>query len=87
MFSYYFFINVNQVVLIITNLKKQLKALIISTIPIFKEKQFFMNDEFSLVDCCIAPILWRLPQVEIDIPQNTKHNPLNEYMKIVFTRQ
>ena len=68
-------------------LKKQLKALIISTIPIFKEKKFFMNEEFSLVDCCIAPILWRLPQVEIDIPQNTKHKPLNEYMKIVFTRQ
>ena len=30
--------------------KKQLKSLIIGVIPIFKEKAFFMNDEFSLVD-------------------------------------
>jgi len=68
-------------------LRKQLKSLIIATIPIFKEKPFFMNEEFSLVDCCIAPILWRLPLVQIDIPQNVKHKPLNEYMKVVFTRK
>ena len=48
-------------------LKKQLKSMILSTNPIFKEKAFFMNEEFSLVDCCIGPILWRLPQVGIDL--------------------
>ena len=68
-------------------LKKQLKSLIIGTNPIFKEKPFFMNEEFSLVDCCIAPILWRLPQVGIDIPKDVKNKPINEYMKRVFTRQ
>ena len=67
-------------------LKKQLKALIVSTNPIFKEKPFFMNEEFSLVDCCIAPILWRLPQVGIEIPNDAKNKPVNEYMKKVFTR-
>ena len=44
-----------------------------------------MNDEFSLVDCCIAPLLWRLPSVGIVIPNDAKHKPLNEYMKRVFT--
>ena len=67
-------------------LKKQLKALIVSSNPIFKEKPFFMNEEFSLVDCCIAPILWRLPQVGIEIPNDAKNKPINEYMKKVFTR-
>ena len=67
-------------------LKKQLKALIVSSNPIFKEKPFFMNEEFSLVDCCIAPILWRLPQVGIEIPNDAKNKPVNEYMKKVFTR-
>ena len=67
-------------------LKKQLKALILSANPIFKEKPFFMNEEFSLVDCCIAPILWRLPQVGIEIPNDAKNRPVNEYMKKVFTR-
>ena len=68
-------------------LKKQLKSLIVATNPIFKEKPFFMNDEFSLVDCCIAPILWRLPQVGIEIPNDAKNKPVNEYMKKVFTRE
>ena len=67
-------------------LKKQLKALIVSSNPIFKEKPFFMNEEFSLVDCCIAPILWRLPHIGIEIPNDAKNKPVNEYMKKVFTR-
>ena len=66
---------------------KQLKSLITGTAPIFKEKSFFMNDEFSLVDCCIAPILWRLPLVDIEIPKDNKNRPINEYMKNVFTRK
>ena len=68
-------------------LKTRLKSLIVGTNPIFKEKPFFMNDEFSLVDCCIAPILWRLPQVGIEIPNDSKNKPVNEYMKKVFTRK
>ena len=67
-------------------LKMQLKSLIVAANPIFKEKPFFMNEEFSLVDCCIAPILWRLPQVGIEIPNDAKNKPVNEYMKKVFTR-
>ena len=68
-------------------LKTKLKSLIVATNPIFKEKPFFMNEEFSLVDCCIAPILWRLPQVGIEIPSDAKNKPVNEYMKKVFTRK
>ena len=68
-------------------LKKQLKSLIVAANPIFKEKAFFMNEEFSLVDCCIGPILWRLPQVGIEIPNDAKNKPVNEYMKKVFTRK
>ena len=67
-------------------LKKNLKALMVAATPIFKEKPFFMNEDFSLVDCCISPILWRLPQVGIEIPNDAKNKPVNEYMKKVFTR-
>ena len=66
--------------------KQKLKALIISTAPVFKEKPFFMNEDFSLVNCCIAPLLWRLPLVEIEIPKDVKNRPIHEYMKRVFTR-
>ena len=65
--------------------RQELKSLIVSSCALLKEKPFFMNDEFSLVDCCIAPILWRLPSVGIEIPNDAKHKPLNLYMKRVFT--
>ena len=29
--------------------------------PIFAQKTYFMSDDYSLVDCYLAPILWRLP--------------------------
>jgi len=66
--------------------KQKLRSLIISTAPVFKEKPFFMNEDFSLVDCCIAPLLWRLPLVEIDIPKDAKNRSIHDYMKRVFTR-
>jgi len=68
-------------------LKKQLKSIILSSSPIFKEKPFFMNEEFSLVDCCIAPILWRLPSIGIEIQKNSKTKPIHEYMLRVFTKK
>ena len=67
-------------------IRTKLKSLIVASNPIFKEKPFFMNEEFSLVDCCIAPILWRLPQVGIEIPNDVKNKHVNAYMKRVFTR-
>ena len=33
--------------------------------PLFEESAFFMSNEFSLLDCCLAPLLWRLPMLNI----------------------
>src|SRR6186713_1204791 len=41
--------------------KKALKESILSSAEVFGAKPYFLSDEFSLVDCAIAPILWRLP--------------------------
>ena len=46
--------------------RKELKESLMAIAPIFAEKPYFMNDEFTLVDCCLAPILWRLPALGID---------------------
>jgi RNA polymerase-associated protein len=46
-----------------------------------------MNDEFSLVDCCIAPILWRLPTLGIDIRPSKQSKPLLAYMESLFKRE
>jgi RNA polymerase-associated protein len=52
--------------------------------PIFGEKPFFMSDEFTLVDCCLGPILWRLESLGGKLPNNKQVKPLLEYMKRLF---
>jgi RNA polymerase-associated protein len=45
-----------------------------------------MSDEFTLVDCCFAPILWRLPSIGIKLPVNRHLKPLIDYQNEVFER-
>lgn len=33
---------------------------------------FFLSEEFCLLDCCIAPLLWRLPLLGIELPPQAK---------------
>ena len=69
----------------IVKAKKELRESIITSSPIFGEKPFFMNEEFSLVDCCVAPILWRLKEVGITLPEKSTR-PLFKYMQMIFER-
>ncbi len=50
--------------------------------PIFEEKPFFMSDELSLLDCAVAPILWRLPTYGIKLSAVAK--PLEDYAQRLF---
>ena len=67
-------------------IRQDFRSHLIGTISILKEKPYFMSDDFSLVDCCIGPILWRLPLVGIEIKEEAKTRPLHEYMKLILTR-
>jgi RNA polymerase-associated protein len=55
--------------------------------PIFAEKPYFMSEEFTLVDCCIAPILWRLPALGVDLRTTKQTKPLFNYMDSLFGRE
>ncbi len=66
--------------------RKQLRDSLVSIAPIFAEKPFFMSDEFSLIDCCLSPILWRLPVLGIEIPSTKQTLPLLQYMARLFER-
>ncbi|HJN38488.1 MAG TPA: glutathione S-transferase N-terminal domain-containing protein [Gammaproteobacteria bacterium] len=55
-----------------------------SIVPAFKEMPYFLSSEFSLVDCCIAPVLWRLPAYGITLSDDMK--PLQDYMDRIFER-
>ena len=71
---------------VLSKARKELRESIISISPIFAEKPFFMNEEFSLVDCCVAPILWRLNAVDISLPERST-KALQKYMKVMFERE
>jgi stringent starvation protein A len=66
---------------------KELREGIMGIAPIFEEKPFFMSEEFTLVDCCIAPILWRLPSLGVDIRSSKQTKPLLAYMDSLFNRE
>src|SRR6478735_687376 len=65
-------------------LKKILRDTILQSTDLFKVKPYFLSDEFSLVDATIAPILWRLPHYEIDLPPQAQ--PIEKYAQLVFAR-
>jgi RNA polymerase-associated protein len=69
------------------NAQKELRESLITVAPVFAEKPFFMNDELTLVDCCIVPILWRLKAMGVDLPKTKQVKPLQEYMVRMFSRQ
>lgn len=52
--------------------------------PLFAKSPFFMSDDFSLLDCSIAPLLWRLPILKIKLPANAK--AVEEYAERIFAR-
>ncbi len=65
---------------------KELSESITGIAPIFSEKSFFMSEEFTLVDCCLAPVLWRLPSLGVDIRSSKQTKPLLAYMDSLFNR-
>ncbi len=64
--------------------RKELRESLLAVAPIFAEKPFFMSDEFTLVDCCVAPLLWRLPVLGIELPKQGK--PIQDYADRLFER-
>lgn len=66
------------------NACKELANFLIKLAPVFNSSPFFLNEEFSLIDCCIAPILWRLPAWGINLPSEAK--AIYKYADRMFAR-
>lgn len=67
------------------NAKKNLRDHLTAISGIFAQKPFFMSDEYTLVDCCMAPLLWRLDYYGIKLPASAK--PLLKYASNLFERE
>jgi RNA polymerase-associated protein len=68
-----------------TRLRRQLEESITASADVFGARRFFLSDEFSLVDCSIAPILWRLPCYGIELKGPVQ--PIRRYMDMIFSRR
>lgn len=64
--------------------RKELRDSITSIAPVFEAKPFFMSDEFSLIDCSVAAILWRLKHYGIELPAQA--SAVKDYMEKLFER-
>lgn len=64
--------------------RKELREGLLTTAPVFSAKPFFMSDEFSLVDCTLAPLLWRLPALGVELPPQAR--AIHDYAARIFER-
>ena len=67
------------------NARTELYELLMTTLPVFSELPYFLSSEFSMVDCYIAPILWRLPSFGVELPKSA--SAITDYMDRVFARE
>jgi len=63
---------------------KELRNRLVTIAPLFANASYFMNEDFSLTDCCIAPILWRLPLWGITLPPEAVM--ITRYAERIFAR-
>lgn len=65
--------------------RKTLCNQLISVEPVFAETPYFLSEEFSLADCCLAPMLWRLSSLGVELPTTAK--AIHLYKKRIFARE
>ena len=65
--------------------RKNLRDHLTSIASAFLQKPYFMSDDYTLVDCCMAPLLWRLEHFGIKLPASAK--PLSKYSERLFERE
>ena len=64
--------------------KENLKNNLLLSLDFLQGKKYFLSDDFSIVDCSMAPILWRLPEYEIELPKSAA--PILKYADRLFQR-
>jgi len=62
----------------------EIKNYLLEIAPMVKDN-YFMSEDFGLVDCSLAPLLWRIKSLEFDLAENNKI--INEYSERIFDRE
>ena len=65
--------------------RKRLREQLLASLPLFKAAKFFLNPEMSLADCLVAPVVWRLPWLGVDLGKEGR--PILDYGERLFHGQ
>lgn len=68
-----------------TKARKELKDNLTSIAPVFADKPYFLSDVYTIVDCILSAMLWRLPKLSVNLPKEAA--PLLEYADRMFARE
>ncbi len=64
--------------------RQAIKDGLVAISPLFADQSYLLGDEFTLVDCMLAPLLWRLPLLGIELPSQA--GALEAYARKIFER-
>ncbi len=64
--------------------RRTLRNSLLAINPVFSQMPYFMSEEYTLVDCCMAPLLWRLETYNIRLPDSA--GALRRYAQSLFER-
>ena len=67
------------------SLRKKFKSMLNASLDLFSSNKYFLNDELTVIDCVLAPILWRLEYFGISLGKEQK--AITDYMERVFSRE
>ena len=65
--------------------RKTLNGNLIELLPLFAHMPYFKSESMTLVDVCIAPILWRLDLLGITLGEKAK--PITSYANRLFEKE
>ncbi|MBI4694582.1 MAG: glutathione S-transferase N-terminal domain-containing protein [Gammaproteobacteria bacterium] len=68
-----------------SNARRVIRDNLMAIAPIFSRHTYFLTEEYSLVECCFAPLLWRLDHYGIKLTPQAK--PLMRYADQLFARE
>ncbi|HFB64405.1 MAG TPA: stringent starvation protein A [Aeromonadales bacterium] len=66
--------------------RSELKESLLTVAPVFGDNPYFLSEEITLVDCYLAPLLWRLKVLGITL-SGKGAKEIQQYMDRLFERE
>ena len=65
-------------------LRRSIRDGLLALSPLFARQPFFLGNEYTLADSHLTPLLWRLPALKIELPEQAQ--PITDYAERIFRR-